>query len=403
MAGLFSFAQALAGGGLPETEEELRKRLEQERMDAVESQPSANPNTPAQAAPLDAAPEDAIVIEGLRKRPPADSIVLPKWSDVAGEAPVLDQNAPALRDYRGLLFNAAERQRQAMAQAMGQEYEPREQKNAQFKAHPRLQFGTTGVARDIIGNLTDFVGSLIGRTPTYAREKWQDAIYGWDQPGQFEAAMSRGMQYDPERTATFMEQISQQQHRVGTRENQVAATESANKAREDLANDRKFDNVNKARTALQRHLTAARTPQQRRQIWETFGPYYARNAGVKPEDIGIFPNATDEDLTTFGDSDMTTIQNKTLPIRQQTADASTSRAESARISATKPRAAPAPRAVTNVHTYTDEEGYQVTQRSDGEIIKSPTRVQPTRRAGRRPAAPAAPKRLRFNPATGKIE
>lgn len=338
MAGLFSFAQALAGGPpvFANKAEEDAYYDEQARLQEL-----ARNGAPAS--------EGDIVATGAR--PPAivplgaPPIVAPRWADVAGPGPAVDANAPALLDRRAMIFQAQEAQRQAAAQAMGQEYEPREQKNAQFKAHPRLQFGTTGVARDIIGNLTDFVGSLIGRKPTYAREKWQDAIYGWDQPGQFEAAMSRGMQYDPERTAAFMEQVSQQQHRVGTRENQAAATESANKAREELTADRKFTNINQAQTQLQRLLAGAKTPAQRKAFAEIYGPLLAQRAGVTEADLGLTPAMTDDDLQAFAAGDMTVVQSKTLPMRERStvvqernAASSERRAAAAETSANRPRA-----------------------------------------------------------------
>lgn len=407
MAGLFSFAQALAGGPpvFASQAEEDAYYDEQARL-----QEQARNGAPA---------EGGDIIAAGAKLPPVTSvgtppIVAPRWADVAGPGPAIDANAPALLDRRAMIFQAQEAQRQAAAQAMGQEYAPREQKNAQFKAHPRLQFGTTGVARDIIGNLTDFVGSLIGRTPTYAREKWQDAIYGWDQPGQFEAAMSRGMQYDPERTATFMEQISQQQHRVGTRENQAEATESSNKAREELSADRKFTNINQAQTQLQRLLAGAKTPAQRKAFAEIYGPLLAQRAGVTEAELGLTPTMTDDDLQAFAAGDMTVVQSKTLPMRERTTKATEDRvgiaqqnADTARISATRPRAGgnpPRPASEGEVRAGIMQKIANGVQLTPGEQQLYNDSLP--RRAGRRgtgTAAPAAPKRLRFNPATGKIE
>jgi len=121
----------------------------------------------------------------------------------------VDPNSPNLLDRRLMIFQAQEAQRQAAAQAAGLKYEPKTQTSLEeFKAKPGLKFGTRGVARDIIGNAFDFVGSLVGREPTYRKERWLDEIYGWDQPGQQDAAIARAMQYDPEMTTKFLTAIS---------------------------------------------------------------------------------------------------------------------------------------------------------------------------------------------------
>jgi hypothetical protein len=61
----------------------------------------------------------------------------------------------------------------------------------------------------------------------------------------------------------------------------------------------------------------------------------------------------------------------------------------ARISIARDRAAtagrPRPARATNVQSYTGEDGYKYTQRSDGTTVKSPTRVRPTGRGGATPA------------------
>lgn len=46
---------------------------------------------------------------------------------------------------------------------------------------------------------------------------------------------------------------------------------------------------------------------------------------------------------------------------------------------------PRPARTTNIQSYTGEDGYRYTQRSDGTTVKSPTRVRPTGRGGAAPA------------------
>lgn len=143
---------------------------------------------------------------------PVPSVVQPEYVQraPAGDPAAVDPNNAALLDRRHMIWQAEQAQRAAAAKAAGREYKEQDQSEnlKDFKAKPGLQFGTTGLARDIIGNATDFLGGFIGRRPTYRKEKFMDAIYGWDQPGQFEAAMSRGMKYDPEMTREFMKDIS---------------------------------------------------------------------------------------------------------------------------------------------------------------------------------------------------
>lgn len=67
----------------------------------------------------------------------------------------------------------------------------------------------------------------------------------------------------------------------------------------------------------------------------------------------------------------------------------TERQGDARIGISAQRAAaagrPRPARATNVQSYTGEDGYRYTQRSDGTTVKSPTRVRPTGRGGAAPA------------------
>ena len=159
-------------------------------------------------------PDDSQQIQVIANRPPPiveagrPQVVQPEYRNRIPERDpaAVDPNNPAFLDRRYMDWQAQEAQRAAAARAAGGEYKQQEQSAnpKDFKAKPGLQFGTHGLARDIIGNVTDFVGSLIGRKPTYRKEKFMDAIYGWDQPGQYEAAMSRGMKYDPELTQNFM-------------------------------------------------------------------------------------------------------------------------------------------------------------------------------------------------------
>ena len=206
---LLHLLHSLSGGMIPD-DEERRRRLAAEQGPGGELPPSS--------APYD--PNATIEVTGAKRtheapRPQSDivdvpppSVVQPSYKQEApAEDPAMvDPNNKAILDRRAMLWNAEEAQKEASAKAAGGEYKPRYQNGEDFKSHPGMQFGTHGLARDVIGNATDFLGSLVGRKPTYREEKFQDKIYGWDQPGQYEGAMHRGMSYDRGLTQEFMAQ-----------------------------------------------------------------------------------------------------------------------------------------------------------------------------------------------------
>lgn len=180
--------------------------LDEELPPSDGSVPVAQPAEPPEAEP--------ITVTGGPSFDPvgAPQVVQPAWANATPPPGfgAIDPNSASLLDRRKMIYDAKQAQMQAAAQASGGDYEIREQSAdpTDFKAKPGLQFGTHGVLRDVIGNGVDFLGSLVGRKPTYRKEKFMDRIYGWDQPGQFEAAMNRGMEYDPELTQEFMKNIT---------------------------------------------------------------------------------------------------------------------------------------------------------------------------------------------------
>lgn len=155
-------------------------------------------------------PQQEIVATGARQ---LDNLAVqtPQFSDLAGAPAPIEINSPNLIDQRAAIFNAKERRKQAEAEAMGQVYKPKFQYEVgkDFKANPNLQFGTRGILRDIIGNAVDFLGSLVGRTPTYRDEKIRDKMYGWDQgPEARAAAINRVMEYDPQAGMEIMKNLT---------------------------------------------------------------------------------------------------------------------------------------------------------------------------------------------------
>lgn len=223
-------------------------------LPAVDTSSAPAPNT------IGAPPAaDPGIVVTARKDPTADigqanipQIAQPEYlHQLPGQDPAaVDPNNPAFLDRRLMDYNANEAQKAAAAKAAGGSYTPKYQYDIKdFKAHPGLEFGTHGVLRDIIGNAVDFLGGLIGRRPSYAREKLEDRLYGWDQPGQLPAAISRGMQYDPQATQEFLKNISSVQQAQ-------AATQSLAESRQSSAQARALQGV----TGISSGIMAAKDP-----------------------------------------------------------------------------------------------------------------------------------------------
>lgn len=190
-------------------------------------------------------PQQEIVATGARQLDDL-AVQTPQFSDLAGAPAPIEINSPNLIDQRAAIFNAKERRKQAEAEAMGQVYKPKFQYEVgkDFKANPNLQFGTRGILRDIIGNAVDFLGSLVGRTPTYRDEKIRDKMYGWDQgPEARAAAINRVMEYDPQAGMEIMKSLT-------AMDAQRESTEATAEYRKSQSLPRILDGVSGLATAL---------------------------------------------------------------------------------------------------------------------------------------------------------
>lgn len=236
----------------------------------------------------------------------------------------------------------------------------------------------------MLDNIGDAIYRAWGMEPAHNQQRDEEdlknAMQGFtDNPL---AAFERANAVAPEFAAKHYDEYQKNQYNA-------TVAKSLIDNRTDQAADRKFTNVNQARASLQRLISRAQTPDQRAWVAQNYGPLLAAQAGVTPADLGIVPGMDDTQLKNFGEGDMTVYQQEQLPIRQQTADAATLNSQAHMKNASRPPRPVQPRAVTNVQTYVGEDGYQYTQRSDGTVIKSPTKVRPTRSGiGRRSVAPA---------------
>lgn len=75
--------------------------------------------------------------------------------------------------------------------------------------HPKSEFGTHGLLRDVIGNVSDFGRRLLGFSPRYNEEKWTEKAYGMtsSDPQVAAAAREQAMQYNPKLTQEYQHQL----------------------------------------------------------------------------------------------------------------------------------------------------------------------------------------------------
>ncbi len=79
--------------------------------------------------------------------------------------------------------------------------------------HKNSEFGTDGVLRDVIGNVSDFGRRLLGFAPRYNEEKWLERQYGMSStnPEVAAAAREQAMQYNPSKTMDYQKDLVTQQ------------------------------------------------------------------------------------------------------------------------------------------------------------------------------------------------
>lgn len=196
------------------------------------------------------------------------------------------------------------------------------------------KFGVKGTLRDILGIVGDgFLvqsGNKAVYQPRREQEQMADAMYGFtDNPLQaIERLNAAG--YGKE-AAELQEQYSQQDVRRGTLQSQVADRQSRQ-------SDREFDNRDKGLNRIAR-WTAGGVPYN--QLVKA-----AKGYGIEEEELqglGITPDMTQEQRQQVGSMDMTVNQTRQLPNIDRGLDIRQQNADSARISATRPRNPP-PRA-----------------------------------------------------------
>lgn len=157
------------------------------------------PQSPSQMAPID--DPNTIVAQG--SAPPRMS---PETLGMPGLQQTRLPNPDQIAELRQQLRDKAEMARQIY--------------------HPNSEFGTHGVLRDIVGNVSDVGRRLLGFAPRYNEEKWTERAYGMSSsnPEVAAAAREQAMQYNAGRTMDYGKDL---------------VSEAATKANSDATNEYK--------------------------------------------------------------------------------------------------------------------------------------------------------------------
>lgn len=199
------------------------------------------------------------------------------------------------------------------------------------------RFGVRGTLRDILGTVGDAFLVQAGKDPLYYNRRQQerqgDAMAGFTQGGESaQAAMERLA------AGGFGKEAQTLYDSVQSSQLKDAQLKSLQLDRQDKQNDRRQGNILDLSNRAARILASAKTPEQQQYAMGLIGKLAAAN-GLTMDDIGLSADITPEQRGIYSAGDMTVNQQELLPRRDRQLDISQNRAESQRISATKPRAA----------------------------------------------------------------
>lgn len=194
-------------------------------------------------------------------------------------------------------------------------------------------FGVKGTLRDVLGLLGDTL--LVGGgdnaiyAPRRAQEREGDALFGFTQnPLQ---AIERLAAENPDAAAKLWTQFQQAEQAKAVFQGQQAGRESQ-------INDRNFDNREKGLNRVSRWV-AGGLPYE--QIIKGAAQYNI--TAEELAELGVGPNMTPEQRQQFAAGDMTVNQQVQVPYTERRVLTGEKNADTARINATRPRAAPQPR------------------------------------------------------------
>lgn len=236
------------------------------------------------------------------------------------------------------------------------------------RIRPQVEDGRlmTNRGKDILGFLGDFLLTRLKMEPRYQpakqRKQLDFALQGFDQDP--EAALSRVSKVDPKYARALRDQMIDNKRLENEAADREEARRLSNLVQQSVLEDRMRKTGAGMLTALSKmpeKERAQKYPLIRQRLTDYGNQYGIDVSSELPEQY---------DPAFIG----TFIGGSVSPAAQETQDyreASLEERRQARIN----RPGPAPKAPTNVQTYTDESGHKVTVRSDGTIIKSPTKVR----------------------------
>lgn len=212
----------------------------------------------------------------------------------------------------------------------------------------RGMFGVKGTLRDVLGTLGDAFlvqsGNKAVYQPQRQRERAGDAMFGAAQDP-YQAAERLAAMGEVEAAQELLQQAQQAEYQNSS----IASIEGS---RQDQANNRKEDNIARLVNLTARRLqTAGDDPAKVAYALELAAQDAARN-GITMEDLGLKSEMTSPERDVYAGGDMTVNQQEMLPRRDRQLEISQQNADSARISATRPRnPPPRPRADTDQEYY----------------------------------------------------
>ncbi len=254
-------------------------------------------------------------------------------------------------------------------------------------------FGLKGTLRDVLGILGDslLVGS--GRESVYdkarQREREGDAMAGFTADPAAAAERMTGL--NPAAAAKMQDLALTEQ----LKRQQLA---SIDQYRQMQMENRRFEMTEKASNVIAR-IFASPVAKTRPDLAMRQAQEVAARAGVPLDQLGVRPDMSPQEMEMYGSRDMTVNQTMQLPFTERRVKVAETNAVANTTRANRPPVGRAPPATTNIQSYVGEDGYKYTQRSDGSVIKSPTKVKPEgRRSTPRPTgigAPVAPPGFKY--------
>jgi hypothetical protein len=206
-------------------------------------------------------------------------------------------------------------------------------------------FGVRGTLRDLLGNLSDAFDSQRGAGPgryqtLRQQERLADAMAGFtNSPEDYRAAVERSTYFDPDTGREMYDAMLEEQASQAEIQRRQAELVQRSAEQENLQADRRWTNYTQLSNLASRMLGAVSDPSQLPYALSTI-ERIASQAGMSLEDLGLASDMSPEEIAMYASKDMTVNQQRNLPVTEYNA-------ESRRISATRPRSAPQPRATTD--------------------------------------------------------